>query len=68
MMRALSFLPLLSLAYAQGQDPLTTGNQALSNPFGEAEYNELCANPRDAEVELGPGLFFRYYYDTYPRQ
>ncbi|KAB8251732.1 hypothetical protein BDV35DRAFT_376484 [Aspergillus flavus] len=40
-MRVLSFLPLLSLAYAQGQDPLTTGNQALNNPFGEAEYNEL---------------------------
>ncbi|KAB8272033.1 hypothetical protein BDV30DRAFT_227756 [Aspergillus minisclerotigenes] len=36
-------LPLLSLAYAQGQDPLTARNQALNNHFGEAEYNELGA-------------------------
>ncbi|KAE8333347.1 hypothetical protein BDV39DRAFT_199074 [Aspergillus sergii] len=52
-MRALSRLPLLSLAYALGQDPLTAGDQAANDRLRESEYNELCANPSDAEVQLG---------------
>ncbi|KOC17498.1 hypothetical protein AFLA70_419g001150 [Aspergillus flavus AF70] len=66
-MRVLSLLPLLSLACAQGQAPLNAEGQAASDPLGEQGYNKVCANPSDAEVELAPEFFVRYYCDTYPR-
>ncbi|KAE8344355.1 hypothetical protein BDV24DRAFT_160498 [Aspergillus arachidicola] len=55
-MRALSRLPHLSLAYAQGQDPLTAGDQAANDRLRESEYNGICANPSDAEVQLVEGI------------
>ncbi|RAQ49768.1 hypothetical protein AFGD_002567 [Aspergillus flavus] len=49
-MRPLTLLPLLSIAYAQGQDPITA-EDSPDHPLGESEYNKVYANSSDTEVQ-----------------
>ncbi|KAB8245411.1 hypothetical protein BDV35DRAFT_381510 [Aspergillus flavus] len=65
-MRPLTLLPLLSNAYAQGQASITA-EDSPDHPLGESEYNKVCANPSDNEVQVALGYFVRYYCDTYPQ-
>ncbi|UCK58482.1 hypothetical protein AFCA_001337 [Aspergillus flavus] len=65
-MRPLTLLPLLSNAYAQGQASITA-EDSPDHPLGESEYNKVCANPSDNEVQVVLGYFVRYYCDTYPQ-
>ncbi|BAE55925.1 unnamed protein product [Aspergillus oryzae RIB40] len=65
-MRPLTLLPLLSNAYSQGQASITA-EDSPDHPLGESEYNKVCANPSDNEVQVALGYFVRYYCDTYPQ-